>query len=264
MIKFELTAVIPTQQYANIQPKFEVEAETYEEAMAIAEGHLRPFWNKYVEKGKELPDIDNRVKLEAYVGGSVWYNAFTHEYSNEAGEVYISGSVFAEQSEKPFDGAAIATSMAKKINAQPADILKMWKLKGEASRSFGDSIHAAMQLYEQFQTLSKQLGKTYHLHDNHVLKSVVESFYATHKEKAVSEILVVDHNAKRAGRIDRLELLGDKHGRVADYKTGKVEKKLPMYWRQLGFYSEIMETNGWKMEKPVIYGWNGEWKTYEP
>jgi len=256
MIKVKLSAVVPTHQYANLQPEVEVEAETFEQAFAEAESYIKTFWNKYVEAGKELSS--NTIRLRDFFGDEIDYDATTHTYSWN-GEKFISGSEYAAE---PFDGAAIATKMAEKVGAKASDILKMWSLKGEASRNFGDSIHKAMQLYEQYGDLSKRLGKTYHLHDNYVLQDAVESFYKTHTEKAESEILITDRQAKRAGRVDRLEILGEKHGRISDFKTGKVVKKLPSYFKQCNFYSDIFISHGWKMEPPIIYGWDSKWESY--
>jgi hypothetical protein len=265
MNKIKLTATIPTAQYANISPEIEVEADSYEEALQIAESRLVEIWNRYVEPGKELRGVaSNRVKLRAYVGGDIWYDEALHQYSNEAGDVYLSGSVYANSFKKPFDSQTIAGAMAKKSGTNADEIIKMWSLKGEASRDFGNAIHKAMQLFETYRILSDKLGKTSNLHDNFVLKDVVESFEMAYKGiKSVSEVIVVDHKTKRAGTIDRLEILGEKHGRVCDYKTGDVEKNLDVYKRQLEFYTEIMEADGWKMEPPIIYGWNGKWKEYK-
>ena len=262
-MKVKLSATVPVVQYGNLVPEVEVEAETYEEAMRIAEGHIKSFWNKNVEAGKELADdLSNYKRLTAFVGGEIDYDESTHTYVWE-GVKYISGSEYADSFKKPFDGQAIAQKMAEKVNVEASDILKMWQLKGEASRDFGNSIHKALQLYEQYKTLAETLDKTYHMHDNFILKDVVESFYEAHsEEKAVSEILIVDHDAKRAGRIDRLLVTGINKGRVEDFKTGDVSKNILTYWKQLEFYTEIMIAAGWKMEPPIIHGWNGKWEIY--
>lgn len=262
MVTFKLSAVIPVAQYSNIQPEFEVEAETYEQAMSIAEGYLKPFWNKYVEAGKELKTGQFK-RIKAFVGGEIDYDELNHVYSWN-GAVYQSGSQYGETFKNPFDGQMIAKKMAEKVNVNPEDILKMWKLKGDASRDFGNAMHKALQLHEQYKSLSQSLGKAYHIHNNFVLKDIVESFYSSRgEEKAMSEITVVDHATQRAGCIDRLVILGDKHGRVEDFKSGEITKNLLPYQKQLEFYTNIMVTGGWKMEKPLIHGWDGKWETHK-
>ena len=250
----KFTSVIPTVQYGNIQPEIEIEGESYEEIMGLADVEISKLWDRYYNK---VPSGKSK-RLKAYVGGEIDYDEENHIYSWN-GKVYQSVSSLGK---KDFDGVSIAGKMADKVGVDPAEILKMWALKGEASRDFGNSMHKALQLFEQYRDLSEKLQKTYHLHDNFVLKELVESFYKDHKQTAVSEIVVVDHKTERAGRIDRLEILAPMVGRVADYKSGDVVKNLSTYWPQLNGYTEIMEAGGWEMKKPVIYGWNGEWKEY--
>lgn len=249
--------------YGNIQPEVEVDADTYEEAFAIAEGHIRRVWNKYVEEGKQLPD-DNRVKLEAFVGGEVYYDKLAHVYTNEAGEVYLSGSTYAESFRKPFDKQGIAEAMAKKIGVDPSTIIDMWELKSQVSREFGTVIHKGLQLYEQYGELATKLGKTTNIHDHPVINNAIKSFYDAHKgEKAISEVLVVDHEAKHAGQIDRLLLTGDKKCRIQDFKTNvDIMKDLPILWKQLEFYRDIMKSAGWGVEGMDIFHFNGTWKEY--
>jgi hypothetical protein len=242
---------IPTQQYG------------YVEITDLPDDpkEIERLYNKYAEKPIKLA-TGNVKRIKAFVGGEIDYDEVAHVYTWN-GEVYLSGSQYAEQFKKPFDKVAISTAMAKKAGVDAEDIVKMWELKGEASRNFGTSVHQALQLHETYLELSKALQKEYHIHDNFVLKDIVESFYEAHKdEKAHSEILVVDHKTKRAGQIDRLVVTGNKRGFVTDFKTGDVTKNLDIYWKQLEFYSDILRAGGWTIDKPIIYGWNGKWETY--
>ena len=224
---------------------------------------IERLYNKYAEKPISFKN-GNRKLIHAFVGGDIYYDEVAHVYTNNNGDVYLSGSQYAESFKKPFDKVGISEAMAKKAGVSAEDIVKMWELKGEASRNFGTAVHQALQLYETYKELSSKLAKEYHLHDNFVLKDIVESFYVAHKgEKAESEIVVVDHAAKRAGAIDRLVITGGKRGHVTDFKTGEVEKNLEIYWKQLEFYGDILRAGGWTIDKPVIYGWNGKWKTYD-
>lgn len=264
-MKLKLGAVVPVMSYGNVQPEVEVEADTFEEALAIAEGQIRQVWDKYGEK--PLPRQDNRQLLTAFVGGEIYYDEHTHTYTNEAGEVYLSGSVYADGFRKAFDKQAIAKLMADKIKADPADILAMWDLKSQTSMDFGNAIHKALQLYEQYNGLAEALNKTTHSHDHPVIKQAVDGFMDAHKEEtAMSEVLVVDHQAKRAGRIDRL-LIVDKTKkicRVQDYKTNAdITKELAVYWHQLNFYGGILEAAGWKVQAPEIFHYDGKWSTYK-
>lgn len=247
-----INAHVPVQQYGYI----------YLSDLPDDPKEVERLYNKYAEKPIRLVG-GNTKRIKAFVGGEIDYDEDLHVYTWD-GETYLSGSQYAESFKKPFDGQTISDKMAAKIGAKGEDILKMWALKGEASRDFGNAVHKALQLHETYKSLSDKLQKEYHIHDNFVLKDVVESFYKAHKnEKAESEIVVVDHATKRAGTIDRLVVTGDKKGFVADFKTGEVEKNLEVYSKQLQFYTEILEAAGWEMGSPVIYGWNGEWVTYD-
>lgn len=262
-MKAKLTAVIPVVQYGNISPEIEAEAETYEEAMAICEARLTSIWNKYVEEGKQLP-TNNRVKLHASIGGDIWYDKLTHTYTNEQGEVYQSGSQYADSFRKLFDKLGIASKMALKFGVSADDILSMWDLKSQASRNLGTAIHAALQLEEQYRGLGESLGKS-GAHEHPLLKTIVDSFLVAHsKELARNEVLIVSHNLKRAGRIDRLLIVDEKRVRIQDYKSNtSIDKELEFYWKQLEFYKSILEDNGWTVEGLDIFHHNGiKWEEY--
>lgn len=263
MTKVVLRAVIPVAQYANMQPEIEAEADTYEEAMAIAEARLATFWNKYVEGDKKLP-TSSGTKLKAFVGGEINYDPVAHVYTNDAGEVYLSGSQYAKQFEKPFDSQAIAAKMATKYSVSADDIVAMWELKSDVSKGFGTAIHAALELYGKYNGLATALERDTHLHDHPIIKKAVQGFYEGREaEQAEYEILIVDHANKRAGQIDRLLITGDKRCRVQDFKTNAdlPKDKVELYWKQLGFYAGIMEQAGWIVEGLDLFHWDGEWKT---
>jgi hypothetical protein len=263
MVKIKFTATVPVVQYGNIQPEIEVKAKTIEEASSIAETYIKTIWNRYVENGKQL-SVGNIERLQAWLGGEIDYDSDKHQYSWER-VPYMNASRYAESLKAPFDGQIIAEKMAAKIDGKPEKILAMWNLKGQASRDFGSAIHAGLQLREQYRELSESLDKTYHIHDNPIIKEAVDAFFKDHdSEEALNEILVVDHAAKRAGTIDRLLVTGKNKCRVQDFKTGATVKDIKTYWIQLKFYSEMLENLGWTVEGLDIFHYenNGKWKTY--
>lgn len=246
-MKIKLSATIPVQDYGNIIPEVEVEGETFQEAFKEAEGYITEIWNKH---GK-VPLTKGGKLIDCFVGGQIEYDDLNHIYTWK-GEKYLSGSEYAKQGEKPFDSERVSEAMAKRDGTKKEDILKMWELNSKASTEFGSSIHTALEAFGKYGVENKQP----------YIKDCVQSFYASHKGKAEFEVFVVNHDKKHAGQIDRLEILGDKHCRVTDYKTNaEIEKSLPMYFKQLQFYTEIMVANGWVAEPPVIYWWNGKWET---
>lgn len=263
-MKYSLSATIPVMAYGNVSPTIEVEAETFEEAQAIVAPQMDALWAQYSPTPLVKP-TGNRRLLKAFVGGEIYYADDTHTYTNEAGEVYLSGSQYAKQFEKPFDSNMIAGKMADKWKVSAKDIQAMWKLKSEVSTGFGTAIHAALELYGRYNGLAVQLEKTTNLHDHPVIKKAVEEFYlGKEEEKAGYEVLIVDHAKKHAGRIDRLLVLGPKKCQVQDYKTNAVldKAKLLLYWKQLDFYSDILRSGGWEVAPPVIFHWDGEWHVF--
>lgn len=255
MVKFNLRAVLPVAQYSNIQPEWEVEADTYEEAMAIAEGHLVPFWNKYVEGGKELKTAQGTL-IKGFCGGEIYYEPISHVYTWE-GAVYESSSNYASKFDKPFDTQKIAEATAKKYGVSKDEIIAMWKLKGKISRDMGTVLHEAIQLRRQYEAVGKALGKDGHVHLSPMVKDAVEELMKLLPvgKEAIEEI-VIDHPNKKVSRIDLIRITGNQRCRVVDYKTGEMKDK---YWKQLEFSADILERNDWTVEGLDILHWDGSW-----
>lgn len=259
-----VSAVIPTAQYANITPAITVEVDDdIEQAKALAMQHIVGISQKYAEAGKALPSMKataNAKRIECLVGGSVLYDDVAHVYTNEQGDVYLSGSAYAKQFDKPFDINVIAQKMADKTGVDVGDIIDIWKLKGSASASFGTAVHEALEMYGKYKETSEKLAKEYHISAIPIIKDVVEGFFrGREKETALYEPMVVDHDRKWAGQIDRLVVTGDKKCIVGDYKTNVdlTPAKVETYWNQLSFYASILKAGGWTVEGLEIYHYDG-------
>lgn len=276
-MKIKLGAVIPTVQYGNLQPEFEVdvESEDIEEATLKLESHIQALWDKYGEKPL-APKQGTTKRLKAFVGGEIDYDEVNHVYSWN-GEKYLSGSEYAKGRQEVFDANMISGLMAKnlgktkeEVDLAKAKILAMWELKKNISTNFGHSIHGALELHGKYLKLSNALdahratkeqeAKNTHLHDHPILKQAVESFYEGREgEQAEYECLIVDHKAKRAGCIDRLLITAPNTCIIQDFKTNVKDDK--EYWEdQLTFYAGIMEAAGWKVLGKEIHQYNREWK----
>lgn len=255
MIK--LTAHIPTEQYGFLEVSGDLSDQSEVERL----------YNHYAGEPRNFspaPQSD-RKEIKAFVGGSIFYSSATHTYTNKEGEVYLSGSKYADKFKKPFNKDAISAKMAKNADCSQQEILDMWELNGFASRTFGTAIHSAMELYGKYKDLADKLGKESHISNTVMLSDPVRSFYKTRAdEKAEHEIFVVDHATKRAGQIDRLLVTGNKTGRVGDFKTnGEVLTHLPEYYAQLSFYAHILQAGGWTIEGLDVFHWNGsEWTVH--
>lgn len=257
-MKFRLSATIPTVQYGNIMPELEFEGE-YEEAMAHLQPKMDELWLKYYNK---TPGSTTE-RLTDLFGNQIDYDEASHTYSWD-GEIYESGSQYAKKFEKPFDGAKVAKKLSDKYGVSPQDIQTMWRLKAKASREFGTAMHSALELFGAHREVAGALERETHLHDHPTIKNAIQEFYKGRDEEiAFYEALVVDHENKRAGRIDRL--LKTRGGyQVQDFKFNAVmtEEKLEVYWKQLDFYGDILKANGQKVQPPQIFHYDGSWHDY--
>lgn len=218
--------------------------------------------NVEIEYEKQ-PVISGKL-LKDFFGNEIYYDEVNHVYSWN-GEVYESGSQYASKFEKPFDKHTIAGKMASKYGVEAQDIIEMWELNGRTSMEFGTAIHSALELYGKHRKLAKALERDSALHAHPVVRRAVEGFYeGRENEVAHYEVLVVDHTRKRAGRIDRLQMLEGDYV-VQDFKTNAVLKpdKLKVYWAQLGFYSGIIRANGGSTRPEQIFHYDGLWETIE-
>ena len=269
--EFTLTAVIPTAEYANIQPSITIEVDgDIDAAKKLALQHIVSISRAYAEPGKELAPKKKTLSgqlIKCFVGGQIYYNDEQHIYFNEKGERYLSGSAYAKQFEKEFDKTAIAQKMAEANNIDVNEILAVWEMKGDASRTFGTALHKALELAQAHKSVSERLNKQYHMEYHPTLENAVQGFLEAHNEdKVVCEAMVVDHNTKHVGQIDRLVVTGENKCIIGDYKTNiKMDKaKLTNYWNQLSFYADIMKNNGWEVEGLEIYHYNGaKWVDYK-
>ena len=270
----KIGATIPVVQYGNISPELSIELDeddSIDDAKRIALSHIQDVWKEYSEKkigGAKRVTSETRLLVKDIFGNEIYYDDVVHEYTNTLGEVYLSGSKYAEQFERPFNASSISEMMALKHKLSTDDVQKiqdMWALKATASASFGTSIHAALELYGKYKELAMSMDKETHFHDNPVLRDAVSLFYAEHPEVSNTgyECLVVDHTMKRAGRIDRLEYETKKDVYITDFKTNfDVKKSLKKYWLQLSFYAAILKANGLNVKGLKIYHYDGKrWTT---
>lgn len=292
MPKVTLGATIPTGQYANIQPLYEIEADTVEEATEIALGHIKALWDRTssqpldINRGQQIAAPQGQVLRCRVSGTEVIFDPIAHTYHDRQGNRYLGGSTFASRYKAPFPGSTIAGKMAAKHGVEAQHILDMWKLNAEASTTFGTSVHAALQLYGEYLELSKSVkdgSDESALTSNPVLRPIVEAFFTDERkaERAYYEEFVADAATLSCGLIDRLVAEDDGSIWVEDFKTNaSVEKPetilepfknvvpntaLGGYWLQLSYYARILITHGRAVKGLRVHHWtvdNG-WVTYE-
>lgn len=264
-----VSATIPTQQYANMIPSITVELddnENYEAAQALAVAKIQELSTRFAEPGKSLVDSSHNV-LKDIFGQKINFDELSHTYTNDKGQVYLSGSVYAKRFDKEFPADVISKKMADKSGVDQQHILDAWRAKADVSAGFGTALHLALENYAKYSDMAKTLDKPYDLHDHPVInKCVVDFFKGREKEIALTEALVIDHERRLAGTIDRLLLVDKKKKvcRVQDYKTNaEIKKKLAVYWHQLSFYASILQAKGWTVSGLDIFHYDGEWHEYQ-
>lgn len=285
-----LSATIPTQQYGNIQPTFEVEADTHEEAMEIALRQIKDVWDRTAPKPLTVRNLDKYPRpllgeeLRCWASGTrVTFDAASHTYSTADGKRWLSGSTFAGRYKGEFNAPVVARVMADKHGVEAAEIIAMWELNRDASSTVGTAVHAALQLRGQYSELSRAVkdgSLESALTKNPILLPIVEAFFVTREhEDARYEAFVADPVRAHCGLIDRLVIEPD--GLIVeDYKTNgdltKAEKitapfkgvvpntKLGAYWLQLSFYGRILRSHGKTVKGLRIHHWtNSQWETHE-
>ena len=288
--KVTLGAVIPTTQYGNLQPSFEVEGNTVDEAMGEALDIMKRVWDSVSKTPLDVKAVDAQVEyrpattqdLTCWASGTVvQFDPVEHRYS--PGQ-WLSGSAFAGQYTPDFPADMIAGKMAAKtVDVEPAEIMAMWALNAEASSTFGTSVHAALELYGRYLATSQAVKGSNEsaLTKNPILRPIVEAFFAGREdEEAVYEAFVADPVLKHCGQIDRLLITGPRTVRVQDFKSnseldkketigkpfrGVVEStKLGGMWLQLSFYAHILIRLGYTVEGLDIFHLQGDgsWVTH--
>lgn len=273
----ELARVLTSGNYANIK------------ISEITGGGDKAYGvNVYIEYEKERRSTrsPNAVKVKDFFGNEGFYDEVLHEYTNSLGEVYLSGSAYAHEDDFDADYWADYFVKAYDLNEDTKQVIKdMWNTNGEASRSFGTALHAAIELYGSYhhiaaiidtdlttgerKMVSAKVEKNSALSKLPYLKKVAQEFFTPERlgETAFYEVLILDHKNKRAGRIDRLILLPDGSFEVRDMKTntkmGAADKR--GYTKQLSFYGDLILANGRKLgpNPTMIHHWHEDKKGVE-
>lgn len=268
-MQYKIEATIPTTQYGNIRPTFEVSTPE-EEGLALEK--LQALWTKYGEKPLNVAtgQIEgNKRMLESkstFTGETILWDETAHKYFDTEGNVLMSASQYADMHSPKFDMAMLLPKTAKAWEVSEEDLKNIWSLNGNISNLWGSTVHAALELFHKHHATGamiqgkKELPDNYVLPKNSYLRKIVTDFVAVAGADALSEVLVSDVKNKMAGTIDRLAITGDKKCRVGDYKTNNEmdAKKLLKYQKQLSYYAHILMNKGWTVEGLDIYYLNAD------
>lgn len=194
--------------------------------------------------------------VTTFTGDQILYSPETHEYRTLDGRRMLSGSVYAEWFADPFDREKLLRRTAKKLGLSEEFLGRAWDLRGDLSRTFGTSLHKAMECWFRFSEIGYGLPK------HPLLRRMVETFPL--RESAIfPEIIVSDLGRGLCGQVDGLVLLGRQTGVVIDYKSdAEIGKNLTKHYNQLSFYSHVLMAAGWTIEEVRVWNYTSEWECY--
>jgi hypothetical protein len=259
-MKYTLEATIPTTQYGNIRPKFELENEGDVED---AYESLKSLWDRF----GETPLKDKHqggVVIETFTGEQVIFNEKTHTYTDLQGNILISGSQYANEKSPKFDLELLLPKTAKAWGINEVELRKVWELNAEVSNFWGSAVHTALELYHNHHDLgsvvqdTKELEQNYVLPKNPILREMVLDFVEKFGVNAQTEVVVSDVANRMVGTIDRLEIIDEVTFRVGDYKTNNEmdKKKALKYQKQMSFYAHTLQNKGYTVQGLDLFYYN--------
>lgn len=256
-MKIKLEATIPTTQYGNIRPTFEIEST---EEIEEANSKLKELWNRFGES--PLKDKQGGgIKVKTFTGEEVIWNEETHTYTDLKGNVLLSGSKYADQHSPKFDMDMLLPKTAKAWGVSEEELKALWKINSTVSLHWGSAIHTALEIAHKYGAIGKHIQDVKSLERSYTspkqshLRGIVDEFITKYGTDALPEVLISDVAHGMAGTIDRLAITGDMECRVGDYKTNAemdAKKKLK-YQKQLSFYANILINKGWKVTGLDLY-----------
>lgn len=255
-----ITATIPVtgQAYTDLRPTISASSiDEYREQLAEV-GRLAGN-DAFVHRISQ----NKAGKEKLIVGDNVLYfDREAHEYEDEDGNKYWTGSTWAAQFEKPFDPQLIAPKVAEKKLCTVDEVIAGWDMKSEVSLSYGTTVHKALECGIKYNELPN---------NPHLATLVRDYLDMTHEDEQVSEQFIADFDHKMCGTIDVLVNKGNKHVIIRDFKTGDIYKKISLtsqakelwpelenktisiYQLQLSFYAFILRQQGYKVDRLEIY-----------
>lgn len=260
-----ITATIPVtgQAYTDLRPTISASSiDEYREQLAEV-GRLAGN-DAFVHRISQ-----NKAGKEKIIIGDdiLYFDREAHEYEDEQGNKYWTGSTWAAQFEKPFDPQLIAPKVAEKKLCTVDEVIAGWDMKSEVSLSYGTTVHKALECGIKYNELPN---------NPHLATLVQDYLDMTHEDEQVSEQFVVDSAHKMCGTIDVLVNKGNKHVIIRDFKTGDIYKKatltprakelwpelenktISIYQLQLSFYAFILKQQGYTVSGLEIWAESAE------
>ena len=294
--KIKIGAVIPVQQYGNIQPEIEISSEDKgEDLIAVGMDVIKDLFSRYSEKGglTEHDVVLSKLTKKSFNEDKVdiEFEPVNHTY-NHNGKLLIGVTDYIKRFYKPFDEDTISSVLESKWGVPQQTIRELWKWNGEITSDLGTLIDRTLEYFDKFretgELISSQKGeeRNYALPKHPILTPIVEEFYKLiegQKGKVKTQVLISDIESGICGQADRVLIIDEekKICRIQDYKVNinaeekdKSHKvlapfdslsptKLSKYQLQTSIYANMMQKSGWVVEGIDIYVYESNWKHFE-
>lgn len=255
-----ITATVPCTgiQYCDLRPT--ISAETIEEyrEQLVEVGRLAGN-EQFVNRMEQNKAGKTRIVTDQ---GSLYFDPVAHEYTDEDGNKFWTGSTWAHQFVKDFDPQFVAKKVADKKLTTVDKVIEGWDMKGEVSLLYGTTVHKALECGIKYGELPNH---------PHLATLVQDALDLIHGADVVSEQFVCSFKDKMCGTIDCLINEGNKKVRIIDFKSGDIYKKttltdqakelwpelkaqmISVYQLQLSFYAHILTQLGYHVEGTEIW-----------
>lgn len=194
--------------------------------------------------------------------GNLYFDPIAHEYEDEDGNKFWTGSTWAHQFVKEFDPQLIAPKAAEKKLTTTDKVIEGWDMKSEVSLLYGTTVHKALECGIKYGELPN---------NPHLATLVQDYLDMSHEDEQYSEVFVSSMKDKMCGTIDVLVDKGKKHAIIRDFKTGDIYKKttitpeakaiwptlenkmISVYQLQLSFYAHLLTQLGYHVDGLEIW-----------
>lgn len=205
---------VPNQSYTDCRPT--IQGEDWADIKGLAAEIAHSIGNERLattlgnsKAGKEKICTDQ---------GCLYLDRETHEYEDEDGNKFISGSTWVGQFEKPFDAKLIAPKVAEKKLTTVEKVLEGWDMKSEVSLSYGTTLHKAIECAIKYNELPN---------NPHLAALAQDALDLIKDQEVSSEQFICSFEDKACGIVDILVNLGDKRVKIVDIKGLALDTLIP-------------------------------------
>lgn len=293
--QIKIGAVIPTQQYGNIQPEIILSDVKADEGTEFGMKFVSELFAKYSEKGglipKEVILATGSKKSFNEEGVEVQFEPIAHTYQYK--DKPLTGATdYIKRFFKPFDAETMAEVSANSWGVDAKQVKELWESNGKLTALFGTVVHNALEFYNIHNSMGQVISDKKKLEDNYampkhpILRAIIQGFEKvdTFKpENIYSEVLITDVEGGTCGHADRVVVIDKKKKicRIGDFKVNinseEIDKnskvlapfndlpanKLSKYQLQMSVYANMLQKSGWTVEGLDVYVYEDEWKHFE-